>query len=88
MAQIIIEIPDNKLQLVVDAVNSVVNPDLTPAQVQVYVKERLSNELRGFLRTHQEAMWMSTFIYYDPVLPNGLIAPFPASAVVSTTLTE
>lgn len=88
MAQIIIEVPDEKLNLVVEAVNSRVNPDLTGPQAKIYVTDWLSNVLRSFVRQHQEAMWMSTFVYYDPVISQAVISPFPASVVVDTTVPE
>lgn len=85
MAFIDIEVPDNKLQLVVDAVNSHVNPDLTPEEVKIYVQCRLENELSAFVRDYQMAMYLELFEFDDPVVRVVEISP-EAADVFSHTI--
>lgn len=70
MAQIIIEVPDEKVYLVVDAVKDKLNnPDMTNQEVLQYVKDYLRAHLQGIVKVYQQKVLMVTFTFDDPTLP-------------------
>lgn len=70
MAQIIIEVPDEKVYLVVDAVKDKLNnPDMTNQEVLQYVKDYLRAHLQGIVKVYQQKVLIATFTFDDPTLP-------------------
>lgn len=67
MAQIVIEIPDEKLSLIVDAVRAhTKTPAMTPAQAAAWADAYLTGMLKQFVRKYQEQSHLDTFVFDDP----------------------
>jgi hypothetical protein len=68
MAQIIIEIPDENVVLVADAVRAHTNtPGMTDGEAATWVDAWLTGRLKLFVRRYQEQAHLDTFTFNDPM---------------------
>lgn len=69
MAQIIIEVDDNKVDRIVQAVRWYYNDyTLTPAECLVKVDAHLTSKLREFVREYQQREYLDDFVLDDPTV--------------------
>ena len=71
MADLTVTVPDNKIQLVIDWVQSRMSPATydgwTNADYVDYVETYLASNLRGNVRGYQEKEYVKSFTFDDPV---------------------
>lgn len=67
MAQIIIEVPDEKIGLVGDAVRwKLGDPSMTNAEAATWIDGYLTGIMKQFVRRYQEQAHMDAFAFDDP----------------------
>lgn len=85
MANIVIEIPDNKLDVVKAWVQSRVSPatwaSWTNADYAKYVDIYLTNILRSEIYRFQQSEWSKSFVFDDPLLVRSSISAYLSGSV-------
>lgn len=67
MAQLIVDIPNDKLYLLVDAVRDRLdNPVMTSGEVQDWLENWLRERIKIIAKTYQEEVYISQFVFTDP----------------------
>ena len=77
MPTLTIDIPKEKVQLIVDAVNAHLLRqnvsdsyiELTPAEVEVWVKDWIIKSITRFVKHYQRDQHESSFVFDDPMAP-------------------
>lgn len=73
MAEIIITIPDEKIDLIVSAVEyhllrrGELSGEVTPAIASAWIKEQLIKNIKGLVKVYQQEVHEDNFVFDDPM---------------------